>query len=194
MQHADNGNGPPPMRQQVNVLIGLAQILAAPLELAFRKPGTCGSKHFAGRAALGILAAPLLIGLIPGAGLQRAPRHEYVAAGAFGFCILALAVHTSKRKEREKQGSRVHSLYTGDSIFGADPWRAKLSTEPPVAFLLGLLALTVSFGLGAYLMIGGVCLGISASASKAEHDARIRAMRDARIESEIYAGEMRDEE
>jgi hypothetical protein len=173
-QHHDEEYKLPDLKQQFNILIGLAQILEIVVAMACRKPGTMGEKVTgSGKAVLGVLLAPILIILIGG------PEDTYVAGGTLVFGLLAAAVHKQYRQKREKQGVRIHSHDVGISIFKS------LNAEPPIVFFAGVLLSPLSIGLTAYLMVSAVALGISTSAMKATWQARRRALEDAELEQRM---------
>jgi hypothetical protein len=172
----------PTLKEQMNILIAVSQILCGPLEMAFRKPGTLGEKITgSGKAVLGVLLTPLIVVLIGG------PEDMYVAGGTLVFGLLAAAIHKQYRQKLEKQGIRIHSHDVGQSVVRS------LNAEPPITFLAGLLLSPFSIGLASYLMIGAIALGISTSAMKAQIAANLRARRDARLENEFYANLEREE-
>jgi hypothetical protein len=215
----DHHEHQPTMSEKVNTFVAWAQCIAMPLELFFRRPGTAGERYFAGRTFIGIFLMMVIVALVggEGRGFYRQQQNPYglqfgqeqqtvtapsyapgmydgaVIAITFFGALLMFAMHKGQEKANAKKGiGSPQSLYTGTSWFGADDWKAKTVTEPGVAILLGMVCFALSTGLAAYLMIAGLCLGLTASHQKAEHDARIRAMKDARAEQEIYMEEFRN--
>lgn len=197
------------MGEKVNMLLAWAQCIAMPLELFLRKPGTAGERYFGGRAAIGIFLMIVVIALVGGEGRgfhgqntgpnYFGPQYEnpepppfmpgkydgVIITWAFTASVVMLLVHKAQERKNAKEGKAAwHSAYTGESWLGADDWKAKLNKEPALAFLLGCLSLVVSTGLGAYLLVAAVCLGITASSQRMELEARKRAMRDALAEQQ----------
>lgn len=210
----DNRERNPTMGEQVNRVLAYAQCLAMPLELFLRKPGTAGERYFGGRTCIGIFLMLVVIGLVGGEGRGvRGPnvgpnwfgqRYEepepppfmpgqyegIVISAAFYGTVIMLLVHKAQERKNAREGKAAwHSAYTGESWLDADDWKAKLNKEPALAFLLGLLSLVVSPGLGAYLIVAAFCLGVTASMQKAELAAKKRAMRDAQAEQQMVMGE-----
>ncbi len=182
----------PSFRQQVNCMIGLAQIVAAPLELLFRKWGSAGELYHNGRSAIGVVLMVITITLV-----GATPLDSQVALWAGGIALFLFAAHRSRQQFWARQGFECHSLYSGKSFFdrGKDlnsELRAKGYTEPSVALFAGILCLGFSQGLGAWMIAAAIALAISASISKHEAEATQRGIRDAIYEQRLAMRALRN--
>jgi hypothetical protein len=170
----------PSLKDQVSFLIGLGQALAAPVHALLVVPGTPGSRFFGQHAAIGVVLMFLITTLGGG------PYSAHVAVVAVILVCAALADHAMKRKKFEKQGTIIHSRYEGD-------WRINRSLATGLVFFIGLICLPAFQGLGIYLILASLGLAVSHDVNRMEWDARKRAIRDARIESEVLHEEMEQE-
>jgi hypothetical protein len=164
--------------EKLNTLIGLLWAIAAPLHSLF-VVGT-GSRFYGKHMAIGIVLMMVIITLGGG------PYSGEIAFGAALLVFAALIDHSQKRKKLEKQGVQIHSRFEGT-------WRMNRSAATGLILIAGLICSGVFTGLGVYLILASLGLAVSHDAMRMEWDARKRAIRDARIESEVLHEEMEQE-
>lgn len=96
-------------------------------------------------------------------------------------------IHRAKHQQLARQGYRPHSLFCGERVIPADG-------EAVLVFIAGGVAIAVSLGLGAYLMLAAVSLGIVEAAWNLRVEAQKRAIPDAQRENEIIMEQVRKED
>lgn len=187
MDHQHDTNRPLTLKEQVNFLVGVAQIVASPLELVLRRPGTAGECYFNGRTFIGILLMFVFIVFAEG---PHPGNAQAVWAGGIAFVLLV--AHKSRERLRDARGDVVHSRYVGRSWLPGDETWVKSNLEPVVALFAGLFCLAVAKGLALYLIVSSCGLAISVSFAQLEHRARVRGLRDAMIEQGNIMDQLRD--
>lgn len=166
---------PMTMGENISAAVGLCQIISMPLLLVLRRWGTMGERISGGlQMVLGCLFLIVVIGL---------SNEKYLGPYVMYVMLVLFLVHNGKRKQLQRKGYRVHSMYTGIPWFGGD--KVKGSGEPSYVLLIGMFTLPFSLVLGGYVMVAGVCLGVSYSYFQARMDAQVRALRDAKQEQEL---------
>src|SRR3984957_2115974 len=118
------------LSQNLNVLIGLVQIISKAGDVFMRRPGTWGSRHANFQMALSFI---VLFCFGPMTFPRESPTpmlYLFVAA------IALLLVH---RIAGWLRSHRVHSMYTGRSWFTGKEATAKMLLEPMGVALLGAL-------------------------------------------------------
>lgn len=203
MQHHDEDTKPMSFKESVSAFIAIMQTVGRILELPFRWPGTAGEKHWSGHAALSLVIMFVAITLIDGQATtplqSQVPWWQSPAVVAGIVAIGLLIVHKSREKKLKDGGYEVHSGYSGRSIldWGGTPeseMRAKGNMEPALAFILGAACLTFSYGLGVWMMIAAVGMGISVSVARMGLEARRRAVKDAMLDQQHVMNGIRREE
>lgn len=175
------------MRQQVNLLVALTQIISAPVEPWLRKAGSIGERYFGFHLAMGLVAMLVLPALV-------FPTHDLRPVLAVLLAtIFVLVCHRIKGAYLRRKGLIVHSRYSGTPFLPGDEIKAKTVWEPFLVMLAGGAMCLLSPPLGAWMIAAGVCLGFAHGYQQDAENARLRAMRDARIEAEYYAGRFRKE-
>jgi hypothetical protein len=175
------------MRSNVNMLVGLCQIIGKPMEVWLRRPGTWGD-HFAGhQMVLGWLFIPVFtVVLFP----QESPVPMVTFWGLTTFWLI---VHRIKGWQLRRKGYRPHSRYTGCPWI---PWvseiNAKCNWEPTLVMALFPVVL-FNVPLGAYFLVSGSALFLAAGWQRAADSARLRQMRDARLEQQWLMEKMQSE-
>jgi hypothetical protein len=171
MQQEQNQQEPfQEMRQSANICVGLAQIMSKMLEVFLRVPGTFGERYLNFQAVFSWLILLVWGPMLFPTEDPRPMLWAWLAATAW------LLVH---RVAGLFRGNAEHSRYWGRSILPPH-------MEPVVAALTGMITLAFSMPLGSYLLFAGIALGISMSWQESADRARVRAMRDARIEQEWF--------
>jgi hypothetical protein len=166
------------LRDSINLLHLTLQVMAAPVEVWLRKPGTVGERYFGIAAFLSLLFMPMFFAAVE-------MPDPYGGALIF-WCayIVMLAVHRVARVGRKAE---VHSHCMGESIFG-------YNVEPVVCFLVGGLLCVVSIPVGLYVVCAAFAVSFESEFIKARDRAQVRALRDARIEQENLASQFRGEQ
>lgn len=185
------GNGPrrpfQGMRDQFNLVIALAQIISAPVEPWLRKAGSFGSHYFGFHLVAG-LAAMLVVPAL------CFPTHDLSPVlGVLLATLLVLVCHRVKGAYLRRRGFVVHSRYSGTPWLPGDEITAKILWEPSLVMLAGGAMCLLSPPLGTWMFAAGFGLGLAHRYQQDADNARLRAMRDARIEAEYYADRFRNE-
>lgn len=158
------------MRRSANMLIALAQIMCKMLEVFVRVPGTFGSRYLGFQAVFSWL---LLLVWGPIFFPTEDPRPLlWVWVGATVWLLVHRIAGLFRRTEE-------HSRYWGRSIL-------PLHMESIGACIAGGIAMGPCPPLGTYLLCSGIALGIAMSWQDCADRAKIRAARDARLESEWF--------
>jgi len=176
-QQHDWGGPVKDLKETTNVLIGLSQGIAAPIEALLCKP-PFGERYFGGKAVIGLLA-PLFIAFGGG------KYDSHIAVGAVVVALIAFAWQNQQRRKLEKLGMQIHSKQRGEPRF---------RDGAALVFALGLISSAVSYGLAVYLVVASAAYAISLSAMRMEWKARKRAMTDAMHEQRVLMGEMERED
>lgn len=177
------------LKKYLNALFWIGMLLAYPLEVWCRKPGTVGEKHFSPISLAG-LALFLVIGVF------ASPFHHDFLLWFCGMTLLWTFGHRMARHDLNKKGFHTHSQYTGISHFdkpGRSEFDTKQQVEPFVAIAVGILA----------WCIGLECLAVPVFASAigsavfVEYDrlrwaAMNRTMRDKLIEQEMLREQLEE--
>lgn len=175
------------LRGQVNFLLWLVAILARPLSLWTRQPGTMGERALGLPCALGLVATCLWPVFF------RDDPHA-VAILAFAALTFGMAVvHGVARGIRWWRGEPAcHSLYTGRSWFHRFGERLAKSTYETVAVLLiGVLTCLFTPTLGSWLIAAALCSSLEYALDEQAVQQRLRQQRDAELESRWYAEQRR---
>jgi MFS family permease len=191
-EHEKQQSGPPfkELRQQVNIILFCAQVLSAPLRAWFTVPGTWGERFADCRMALGVII--LLVG--PPACFPEADNRP-----AFVFFVATVALLLAQRIAgvwRRRKGYRMHSQYTGRSYFSyvfSNEIEVKSRYEPGLALLVGLLLIGLSPGLGCWLIVAAFAQGLCVAWAEERDNARLRALRDQRLEQAYLMEHFREE-
>jgi hypothetical protein len=166
------------VRQTANALIAAAQIMGKMAEVFLRVPGTFGDRFLGLQAVFSWIILLIWGPLIFPTEDPRPMLWLWIAA------TVMLIIHRITGAFRKNEE---HSLYSGRPIlswFFADEIRLKGTWEPMVVVVAGIGALSFSIALGSYLVAAGIAIGIGAEWQRAADRAKVRAMRDARIEQE----------
>lgn len=175
---------PMTLGENISAAVGLCQIISMPLLLVLRRWGTMGERISGGfQMVLGCLVLIVVIGL---------SKEKYLGPWVMYVMLILCLVHNTKRKQLQRKGYRVHSMYTGIPWFGGD--KVKSGTEPAFVLLVGVLTLPLSMVLGIYLIGASVCMVAAYSYFQVRMDAQVRAIRDAKAEQETLRELMEAEE
>ena len=174
-------------RDSFNALIFLAQCLALTMLAWFRRPGSCGTHFFNWQAGVGTL---LMLGTLVFFPAQPAgPLFAF-----WGLTCLALAIHRAAHLFAPEDAPPIHSRDVGESHLtrlGLSNGFAARSVEPLLTAVAGGFTCLWCPPLGAYLVAAGLAMGLAAGWQQDAERARLRAMRDAAIEAEVYAQRFR---
>ena len=181
------------IQQQVNMLVGIAQILSYIVRVWCSRLGTIGERYGGHQGILSIIAFPVGALMIAG---PDAADYEPVLIGVFMLCTLArMFAHGQERRRLANQGIHpFHSQYGGTSVFwktGDDEIRVKQHTESTVCVFAGIVTLILSKGLGIMFIVCGVANAIAEEFERLKQLAIERQLRDAMAEQE-YARYMMD--
>lgn len=159
-------------RQQVGLLTFAGQVLAYPVDVWTRKPGTCGARYFANTG--GYLAAVVPWAWLGLAGGEPAP----LLAGLAALYPAGAAWHWYWRARYERRGWYTHSAYVGDRRLGR--------FETAVLLLAGGLGMIGSVPFGTYVLAAAIGSALNDDICRWRERAIATALRDARIEQEVY--------
>lgn len=173
-------------RQQMQLLLGLAQVVAMPLSAWTRRFGTWGERYPGLLMAAGWTTMPLFAVFFPAADPGPLLAVWLVTA-------VMLLLHRIEGVRLRRKGRVVHSLYSGESWVPGDPWYAKQTAEPGVAILLGIFAALECPPLGAWLIAAGLGQGLTVALAYEAERAAVREARDARLRAEYEMGLLRRE-
>ncbi|MGL6075188.1 MAG: hypothetical protein ACRC8S_13590 [Fimbriiglobus sp.] len=169
-----------------NLMSGLAQIMAFPIDIFSTRVGSWGSRYLTFFAVPGCFW-PVFFGGFCG----RHPRLGDLFLFWF-ISLLLLLMHRAIGIQRRLRGEVCHSRYWGRSWL---QWGTSLASDRYARSLDALLALglgivLVSVGsqpLGAFLMVSAVAKLLSDGLEFHATEVRVQEMNDARIEQEYYA-------
>jgi hypothetical protein len=180
--------GPPfrEMRQQMQVLIGVMQIVAMPLSAHTRRLGTWGDRYVGFHMALGWLSMPAFALFFPEADV-RPLLLAWLTTG------ILLAAHRVCGWWRTLRGYWAPSQYSGGSWIPGDEWKAKGHWEPFLALLLGMAACLYSPVVGTWLIAAAACQAVVVALAQDEEKAIVRAARDARFRAQYEMDLLRKE-
>ncbi len=194
-------------RNSLNAFSWFLAIHNAAIKALFRKPGTCGSNAFGFAAMLGLLVwIPLFCAFSERSFERDNPGvHSEISArdsiGLFmGVYVVMLLCHRIAHARLDPSVRlRIHSHCDGVSVWAnksVSERRARWLSEPLVCLLLGigLRGHGISFALGSYFLVAAFTLLAEALLIQQVRDAHLRAMRDARLESEYCAQQYREQE
>jgi len=171
------------VRTVTNLFLFLAQVQAWPVIVVLRRPGTIGSHYGRMAAACAVFWIFLFAGM--------AHVHPGMEAKAMlWFTILyvfLLVFHTLKGAAARRDGYECHSHFIGISVCG-------YGKEPLLCLALGLILLLVVPVLGMYLIGAAIALVMLHVFIEMRDKAMVRAVRDARIEQQILASQLREGE
>jgi len=174
-------------RKGANVLMLVAQVLAAPIEVFLRV--RFGSRYFGVPSAIAILALPLWMMFFP----YEDPRPLLVFWGLYILMQLRARIECLRMVSH---GEYVHSRYNGAprlrSFCRRTPERTiKVCHETVFVCLAGLLMMPASQALGSYLVAAGIASGLLGSTIEAVDRARAIELNDAWIEQQTTADRFR---
>lgn len=176
MHHGEQQNQEPlqDLRRSANVLVWAAQVQCKMLEVLLRWPGSFGNRYLGIQAVLSWAVLFFWTGFFP----HDDPRPcLWLWLGVTLWLIVHRIAGLRNQTER-------HSRDMGRSILGR--W------EAAVAVLIGVLACAFSPPLGSYLAVSGIALGIAMGWQEAADKARLRQLRDARIDQEWIMRELNE--
>ena len=188
MHDQQNGQSQSPMqdmRQNVNILVGLAQCISKPIESLLRRPGTWGERYMNLQAILGWIFCAMFSSLYRD---QYPPFYRsncnpmpmfYLLLGITGMLLL----HRVAGIWRRLRGYVCHSVYTGQSWFFGKETTAKGFLEPFTLIAFGVAFMGYNLPLGAYLVICGIALGINGAYQTAADNVRIRQAKDEQLDA-----------
>lgn len=176
------------LRGNLNLALFICRAWATSLEVFLHRD--IGDRYLSWNSAAVLLLVPLY--LLGWQGYDPRPLGWFLIA-YLGMCGVA-RLNAAGRRARGEAG---HSLYTGWPRFLGPKARwsevfMKRMVEPVVTFLFGCMVRDWwNAPLGTYLMIGAVCLLLSASASDALERVRSMDLNDAIIEQQWTADRLR---
>lgn len=159
--------------QQMSAMAGLCKIISSPLLVVLRRWGTMGERATGGQMALGVFGLWIYLTLA---------KEPLTGAGTLIVLLVALAYHQHRRRQLERMGYDVHSLYTGIPWMKGDELTVKRGKEPLFVVVAGIVVMSFSMPLGVYLILAGFCHGTAVGYSMMRMKSQVRAMRDARHE------------
>jgi len=196
------------MREGLSAAMACCRIINAPLQAMSRRTGTCGCHFFGARAAVALLAIPLICGFAA----QPAQRQFFIAPpqgrhidGVVIFLalyLLALLEHRCRYSRLDSsQKAAIHSRSGGVSVWTRvvrSERAARLFAEPIAWALCGLVLRDekmyfvfdtyISVGaLGSYLLVGAFALFFEATIDIQVDQARLRSLQDAHVENAYFA-------
>jgi hypothetical protein len=178
------------VRQSASYFFGLSQIVSRPLEAWLRRPGTWGARYVNYQWVLGWLFIPLFWAFFCSG---QSPKGLFWFMGLTA-CMLAL--HRVRGWHLRRLGYRPHSRYVGQSwlsLFFSE-LNAKGNWEPTVAICAGAALLWVDIPLGVYLIVAGNALFFATGWQRAADAAKLRQLRDARLEQQWFMEQMQQDE
>jgi hypothetical protein len=176
-------------RNNINMLIGLAQALSMPAHVWLTKFGTAGELSFGNR--LGVIGW-LILPVWPLCLMPCDPRPMYVfwlGTTALLFC------HRIRHAMLRRRGYRPHSLFLGFSRL-AWPGRYRSLGAREAAFTTGIGFILVGPwpALGWYLAWAGLAMVIAQGYAGEIQRSMLRRLNDAKRDQEWLAEQMRREE
>lgn len=187
--HQHNGKPQSPfqeIRQNVNILVGIAQCISRPIEALLRRPGTWGERYMSFQAMIGWLFCAMFSSFYR----DHYPpffRPQNDPMPMFYLLMLItgmLVVHRVAGIWRRSNGYLCHSVYSGQSWFQGKESTAKGTYEPIILIAFGIGLGEYNVPLCAYLVICGFALGINGAYLGAADNARLRHAKDAQIEAQ----------
>lgn len=174
-------------RKGASLIIGAAQVAAAPLEPILRK--RFGSRYFGVPSALALVVVPMWMFFWPG----ESP------VGIWALWILFVLMQLRARLESARmmaRGDVVHTRYNGwprlAKIFKRmDEQKIKAGLEPLVVFLAGIFLMKLSQPLGSYLMVAAFSLGLTHSVIESVERAKALELNDSFLEQQEMAERFR---
>ncbi|WP_088258694.1 hypothetical protein [Fimbriiglobus ruber] len=165
------------VKQNVSIIIALAQSLSIPFHAWLTCPGTMGARYFGFQMIIGMSALLFYAIMI----VPHSP-------GVFLFFVMTccwLAVHRLKLSwKRNVWGYRPHSRYVGKSVFSylVGNRRARTVCEPIAAFIAAYYAYADGSSLSGFFLLSAVCLYVSSQYISREEQAKLQALEDARAD------------
>ncbi len=167
------------LRQNFGLFIGICQIIGKPLEAWLRQPGTWGERYVTHQTLLGWLFIPVFSGLL----YPREPQGPVICFWWLTACLLI--AHRLRGWRLRRKGYRPHSRYMGRSWLPCrSEVNAKCNWEPTLVWIAGPLLMGISIPLGVYMLVAGSALFFAAGWQNAADKARLRQIRDARLDQE----------
>jgi hypothetical protein len=173
------------LKQQFNIGVGVSQIFSKPVQVWLHRPGTWGDRFANYQLVIGFIAmwafGPLCFA-------------QDSQCGMTVFCLLTTAmllVHRLAGHWNRRAIAQTHSHYSGTPWLPGDEMRVKTKLEPLLLICVGPVVIGFYPPLGTYLLLTGIALAISMAWQAAAHNARIRSIRDSKIEQEWLMGEMK---
>ena len=175
------------MKQAVNMLVFVAQVLAAPVEVVLRT--RFGARYFGTPAFCGLMVVPMWMVFWPGED----------PGWLMCFWLLSLVMQLRARMESVvmvARGDFVHSRYNGwprlAKFFSRSSERTlKGGLEPLVVILTGILLMPLSQPLGSYLVVAGIALALIHSIIESASRVQALELHDSFIEQEQLSGRFR---
>jgi hypothetical protein len=174
----------PSLAQNVNAVVAIAQYMSVIGGVFVRWPGTWGKRHAGMHMAVSWIIMFLFGPLFFKQADPRPMLYLWIAATAL------LLLHRIAGAFRRL---RVHSLYTGKSIFSLVTRNEKVAKgvlEPMAFGLVGCLAGQFSPPMGVYFILVAVGSFISAEWMTHMENARVQAAEDAWHDAQYMQGEM----
>jgi hypothetical protein len=174
MQEQRGQSNEPPfqeLRQRIHIVIGICHVQSQLVQVFLRVPGTWGER-FAGIHMLASWVVTFFwAGLFPG-------ENHWPMLWFFVAATAMLLVHRVSGVWRRAHGREVHSRYPGDS------WLGDYTREAVFLCIAAAVALAFNKPLGVYLAVSAFCFVVSLAWQREADQARIRNLRDMRIEQE----------
>lgn len=173
-------------KKQWNLMAGLAQIMAFPVDVVATRFGTWGSSYLSFFAVLGCIW-PVLFAAFCGPHRRLADLYLF-----WLVMLILLLVHRAVGIKRRFLGESSHSRYWGRSWLqrssNSNSDRYARTLDALLAFGAGLFLAALGSGpLGAFLMVSSVAKLFTDGLEFHAVEARVQEMADARIEQEYYA-------
>lgn len=176
-------------RENVSIMLGLAQVIAMPAQVWLTRWGTAGERFFAGRLAVIAWLSMPVWGAFFG---THDPRPMFVFWGITTLLVLA---HRVRHAWLRRRGYRPHSEFAGVSLFVlGGPSLIKRFWEPMWTAMCGGAILEWNRPLGMYLVLSAFGLMVCGAYSYAVEESMKRRIKDAKAEQEWIAGMMQEDD
>ena len=166
----DRGMG---MKDAMSIGMAIARALATSVEVFLHQGKSFGERYLGPQS---VVAAAIMF-CFPIFWPDRDPEPLLWFLATYLFLLLCAKGKVAKRRARGKPME--HSYYTGRPRLlrltrGRGEVRIKTTLEPALVLITGMVATGINEPLGAYLMLAGVGLGLTVTASA--HQDRMRAL------------------